>query len=79
MVLLPAPFGPRKPVTRPAWTSNERSVTACTLPKLLLSPSISTAAVMADTLGALRTAHIGRRAGPGLLLQDERGRTSPTS
>ena len=42
-MLLPAPFGPRKPVTRPASTENERSETACTEPKLLLTPLISIA------------------------------------
>ena len=43
VVLLPAPFGPRKPVTRPASTANERSETAWTLPKRLLIPLISIA------------------------------------
>ena len=32
VVLLPAPFGPRNPVTRPGFTSNERSSTAVTSP-----------------------------------------------
>jgi hypothetical protein len=31
-VVLPAPFGPRKPVTAPARTANDRSSTACTSP-----------------------------------------------
>jgi hypothetical protein len=42
--LLPAPFGPRKPVTWPASSANDRSETACTPPKRLLMPSISIAA-----------------------------------
>src|ERR671914_468649 len=41
VVLLPAPLGPRKPVTRPASTSNDKSLKACTLPKCLLNPRIS--------------------------------------
>ena len=37
VVDLPAPFGPRKPVTRPGWTSNERSSTATVRPNRLVS------------------------------------------
>jgi hypothetical protein len=37
--------GPRKPVTRPAATSDERSLTAWLLPKLTLIDSISIAAM----------------------------------
>src|SRR5713226_1963773 len=33
VVVLPAPFGPRKPKTIPAGTSSERSSTALTVPK----------------------------------------------
>ena len=32
VVVFPAPFGPRKPVTLPGWTSNDRSSTARTGP-----------------------------------------------
>ena len=35
---LPAPFGPRKPVTTPGRTSNDRSLTAWTSPNRLPSP-----------------------------------------
>jgi len=35
VVVLPAPFGPRNPVTRPGCTVNDRSSTACTGPKFL--------------------------------------------
>src|SRR4051794_35265997 len=45
VVDLPAPFGPRKPVTAPARTSKLRSSTATTSPKRLLSPWISIAAI----------------------------------
>src|SRR5262245_47664119 len=38
VVLLPAPFGPRKPKKRPRATRNERSSTAAALLKSLLSP-----------------------------------------
>ena len=81
VVLFPAPFGPRKPVTRPAWTSKDRSVTASTLPKRLLIPRISIAVLMLRTtlrpecLAAASAARDGLR----LRLQDERGRTRPTS
>ena len=36
VVLLPDPFGPRKPVTRPGWTSKLRSSTATVLPNRLV-------------------------------------------
>ena len=32
MVDLPAPLGPREPVTRPGWTTKETSSTATVLP-----------------------------------------------
>jgi hypothetical protein len=41
VVVLPAPFGPRKPVTLPGITSNDRSLTAVTSPYRLVSPRIS--------------------------------------
>src|SRR5271155_2864734 len=41
VVVLPEPLGPRKPVTRPGSTVNDRSSTARTDPKLLESPRIS--------------------------------------
>ena len=41
VVVLPAPLGPRKPVTRPGWTRKDRSSTAWTSPKVLVSPEIS--------------------------------------
>ena len=41
VVLLPAPFGPRKPVTRPGLTSKLRSSTATTLPKRFVRLRIS--------------------------------------
>ena len=37
VVLLPDPLGPRKPVTRPGWTSKLRSSTATVLPNRLVS------------------------------------------
>ena len=63
VVDLPAPFGPRKPVTRPAATSNDMSETACTLPKRLLSPSISIAVAVRHERGKLPDAS-GRRLSP---------------
>ena len=41
VVVLPAPFGPRNPVTRPGSTVKLRSSTAVTCPNCLLSPEIS--------------------------------------
>ena len=41
VVDLPAPFGPRKPVTRPGWTVNDRSSTATVFPYRLLRPTAS--------------------------------------
>jgi hypothetical protein len=38
VVVLPAPLGPRKPVTRPGWTSKLRPSTARRVPKALVSP-----------------------------------------
>jgi hypothetical protein len=38
VVVLPEPFGPRKPVTRPGSTVNERSSTARTRGYTLVSP-----------------------------------------
>ncbi len=45
VVVLPAPFGPRKPVIVPASSTNDRSVTAITSPKRLVSDSALTTAV----------------------------------
>src|SRR6202000_1298625 len=39
VVDLPAPFGPRKPVTRPGWTEKERSSTASVRPYRLVTPA----------------------------------------
>ena len=41
VVVLPAPFGPRKPVTWPGNTSNDRSLTAVVWPYRLVSPRTS--------------------------------------
>ncbi len=38
VVLFPAPFGPRKPVTHPGRASKVRLSTACTRPKRFVSP-----------------------------------------
>ena len=81
VVLLPAPLGPRKPVTRPNWTEKDRSLTAWTLPKLLLRPvelDRDIAHVGHDTAGPGARAS-GARMGFRLIPQDERGRTRPTS
>ena len=42
-VVLPAPFGPSTPYTSPAATRRERSSTARTVPKALVTPVASTA------------------------------------
>jgi hypothetical protein len=41
VVDLPAPFGPRKPVTFPGWTEKVRPSTASVEPNFLLRPSTS--------------------------------------
>src|SRR5258708_38164050 len=41
MVVLPAPFGPRKPVIFPGFTLNDRSSTASVSPYRLVKPSSS--------------------------------------
>ena len=43
VVVLPAPLGPRKPTTRPSSAVNDRSSTASTGPKRLVSPATSIA------------------------------------
>src|SRR5688572_4666216 len=67
VVDLPAPFGPRKPVTRPAGTSNVRSRTATTGPNRLPSPrtSIVTATPLPVRPGAVvtRSRHLRPTAG----------------
>src|ERR1700679_2257079 len=50
VVVLPAPFGPRKPVIVPGASANERSSTATTLPKRFRSDSARTTAT-ADPVG----------------------------
>jgi hypothetical protein len=66
VVVFPAPFGPRKPVTEPGSTVKLRSETACTCPKDLLSPRTSTrtgstVAVLAMEMGSPR---VGRGVHP---------------
>src|SRR5215475_5832530 len=48
-VVLPAPFGPRKPVTAPARTANDRSSTARIAPKRFDSPSATIGAATGET------------------------------
>src|SRR5262245_31955778 len=48
-VVLPAPFGPRKPVTAPARTANDRSSTARTAPKRFVRPSTTIGAAIGET------------------------------
>ena len=40
-VVLPAPFGPRKPVSRPGWTANVQPSSAASAPKRLVTASNS--------------------------------------
>src|ERR1035437_7189683 len=47
-VLLPAPLGPISPTMACSATANEQSTTACTPPKLLLTPWTSSSAVESD-------------------------------
>jgi hypothetical protein len=41
VVVFPAPFGPRKPVTTPGSTLNVRSSTALNVPNILVRPTTS--------------------------------------
>ena len=45
VVVLPEPFGPRKPVTFPAGAVNDISRTAVTRPNVFVSPRTSTSAM----------------------------------
>src|SRR3954453_22996875 len=70
VVVLPAPFGPRKPVTAPSRVLKLRSSTALTSPKRFDSPCISIAAIadpsvefVASTLLVRRPAVVGRTRG----------------
>ena len=55
-VVLPAPFGPRKPVTAPGRTLNDKSSTATSSPYRFVRPST----VIAATTGGTRVVFIGR-------------------
>src|SRR6476620_5705365 len=58
VVVLPAPFGPRNPVTVPGWQTKSTSSTAVKPPYVLVSPSTL---ILEDSLS-----HLGiRRIGPG--------------
>jgi hypothetical protein len=49
-VVLPAPFGPRKPVTEPRRTLNERSSTAASSPYRFVRPSTVIAASVRSSI-----------------------------
>src|SRR6476660_2247317 len=51
VVVLPAPFGPRKPVTRPASTVNDRSSTARTFLYTLVRPDTTICPMDTPSLG----------------------------
>ena len=63
VVVLPAPLGPRNPVTVPASTEKDRSSTAVTPSKCLVSPWISMVCMAAasDGFGAAVVAQPGSR------------------
>jgi hypothetical protein len=50
VVVLPAPFGPRKPVIRPVGTSKYRSSTALTEPKCLVRPRTETSVMVLSSI-----------------------------
>src|SRR5689334_12623473 len=54
VVVLPAPFGPRKPTILPSSTVNERSSTASTSPKRFVSPETSIARAIGTHLPVRR-------------------------
>src|SRR5687767_8439567 len=63
VVVLPAPFGPRKPVTEPGATEKLRSETARTSPKDLVRPRTSTPT--GSTRGTAGAAMVAPRCGDG--------------
>ena len=84
VVVLPAPFGPRKPVIVPGSSANERSSTARTVPNRLVSDSARTTAVMrlpgvlcGARLDAERAQQLGRRIWRPQLEQLARTRSGP--
>ena len=56
VVVLPAPFGPRRPKNSPWFTEKEMSFTALTSPKCLLSERTSSAGIA----GHIATCHLKR-------------------
>ena len=62
VVVLPAPFGPRNPVTAPSRTENDRWSTATTPPYRLVSSTVSIAATAAQTSEHCRATNVSRRA-----------------
>src|SRR5215207_7290395 len=72
VVVLPAPLGPRKPVTEPGSTVKLRSETARTEPKDLVSPRTSTRT--GSTEGAGEAGMIAPRSGGGGLPPSHRTR-----
>src|SRR5687768_2730481 len=77
VVVLPAPLGPRKPVTVPGSQRNETSETTVRPPSCLVSPSVSI--MPADSRPAgLPTSVAGLRSpSPATLADDDFGRGSP--
>ena len=57
VVLLPDPFGPRKPVTRPGWTSKLRSSTATVFPNRFVRLRTSIMATIRAFMSAF-SAHV---------------------
>src|SRR5699024_1691052 len=79
VVVLPAPFGPRKPVTRPGATSNVRSSTARNEPKsfdrprtLMSIPAGARTAVMGPVNLTPAPRHLPRPSDLGVLLPGEK-------
>ena len=64
VVVFPAPFGPRKPVTRAGSTRNERSSTASVSPNRLVSDSTSITATASHRPGACAGRRTRRRRCP---------------
>src|SRR4051794_39660123 len=58
VVVLPAPLGPRKPVTVPGSQRNDTSLTTLRPPRRLVSP---VASIMGRSIGAAPLANISRR------------------
>src|SRR5580704_15140253 len=63
LVVFPAPFGPRRPTTSPAFTANETPLTTNRRPKYLIKPSTSNSAMQESPSGIHREGSLPKNGG----------------